>query len=145
MKITSQAFTDGGKIPDEYTKYGKNRIPPLHIEDIPDYARSIAVVVDDPDAPGGTFNHWILFNLSPSTTDIKENCVPVMATQGKNDFGDISYDGPKPPSGEHRYYFKAYALDMMLPVTRGVTRKQLEPELRQHALECATLMGRYAH
>jgi hypothetical protein len=68
-----------------------------------------------------------------------------MATQGKNDFGDISYDGPKPPSGEHRYYFKAYALDMMLPVTRGVTRKQLEPELRQHALECATLMGRYAH
>src|SRR5438046_3541260 len=92
MKITSQAFTDGGKIPDKYTLYGDNIIPPLHLEDVPEKARSLALVVEDPDAPKGTFNHWILFNMDPRTRDIKENCVPVMATQGRNDFGDVEYE-----------------------------------------------------
>jgi Raf kinase inhibitor-like YbhB/YbcL family protein len=111
MKLSSQGFSDGGKIPNKYTMYGENKIPPMHLEGVPENARSLALVVDDPDAPGGTFNHWLLFNLSPATTDIKEDCVPVMATQGLNDFGAIEYDGPKPPSGEHRYFFRAYAFE----------------------------------
>ena len=145
MKITSQAFTDGGKIPDKYTMYGDNVIPPLHLEDVPEKARSLALVVEDPDAPKGTFNHWILFNMDPRTRDIKENCVPVMATQGRNDFGEVEYDGPKPPSGEHRYVFKAFALDAMLPLTRGTRRPDLDREMKEHILDSATLMAKYAH
>jgi len=145
MKITSQAFIDGGKIPDKYTKYGENRIPPIHFEDIPTSARSLALIVDDPDAPQGTFNHWLLFNLDPRTKEIKEDSVPVMATQGRNDFGEVEYGGPKPPSGEHRYFFKAYALDTVLPLSRGAKRPELEREMKDHIVESATLMGKYAH
>jgi len=145
MRITSQAFANGGKIPDKYTMYGDNLIPPLHVDEVPEKARSLAVVVEDPDAPKGTFNHWILFNLDPRTRDIKENTVPVMATQGRNDFGEVEYDGPKPPSGEHRYFFKAYALDAMLPLSRGTKRQDLEREMKEHILDSATLMGKYAH
>src|SRR5439155_17352126 len=91
MKVTSNAFTEGGKIPDKYSKYGENRIPPLHFEAVPERAHSLALIVDDPDAPSGTFNHWLLFNLDPKTKDIKEDCVPVMATQGRNDYGEVGY------------------------------------------------------
>ena len=145
MRISSQAFTNGGKIPDKYSKYGENRIPPIHLEDVPERARSLAIIVDDPDAPRGTFNHWLLFNMDPKTRDIKEDCVPVMATQGRNDYGEVEYGGPRPPSGEHRYFFKAYALDTVLPLSRGVTRPQLEREMKDHVLDEATLMGKYAH
>ncbi len=145
MRITSQAFENGSKIPDKYTMYGENKIPPIHIEGVPKGARSLALVVDDPDAPNGTFNHWLLFNVDPKIHDIKEDCVPVMATQGRNDFGAVEYDGPKPPSGEHRYFFKAYALDTMLPLTRGAKRDELDREIRSCVLDSATLMGRYSH
>ena len=145
MKLTSDAFTDGGTIPDKYTKYGENRIPPLHLEGIPERARSLALIVDDPDAPNGTFNHWILFNVDPRTHDIKEDRVPVMATQGRNDFGGVEYDGPKPPSGEHRYLFKAYALDTVLSAPRGAKCHEVELEMENHVLDHAELMGRYAH
>jgi Raf kinase inhibitor-like YbhB/YbcL family protein len=145
MRISSQAFTDGGKIPDKYSKYGENKIPPLHIDDIPERARSLALIVDDPDAPSGTFNHWLLFNVDPRTRDIKEDCVPVIATQGRNDYGEVEYGGPRPPSGEHRYFFKAFALDTVLPLSRGTSRPQLEREMQNHILESASLMGKYAH
>ena len=145
MKMTSQAFTNGGKIPDKYTRYGENRIPPLHLEEVPLNTRSLALVVDDPDAPSGTFNHWIVFNMDPKTRDIKENSVPVMATQGKNDFGEVEYDGPQPPSGEHRYEFKAFALDTVLALARGVKRQDLDREMKGHVIESATLLGKYAH
>lgn len=145
MRITSQAFSEGGKIPEKYTKYGENRIPPMHIEDVPTNARSLALIVDDPDASRGTFNHWLLFNMDPRICDIKEDCVPVMASQGRNDFGEIEYDGPKPPSGEHRYYFKAYALDTVLPLSRGVKRDELEREMKDHVLDSATLIGKFEH
>jgi len=145
MRITSHAFTEGGKIPDKYTKYGENRIPPIHFEEVPPTARSLAVIVEDPDATRGTFNHWLLFNMDPKVADIKEDCVPVMATQGRNDFGEIEYGGPKPPSGEHRYFFKAFALDTVLPLTRGSGREQLEREMKDHVVDQATLMGKYAH
>src|SRR5260370_12543404 len=101
MQISRQAVTNGGKMPDKYTMYGENRIPPLHLEEIPEKTRSLALIVDDPDAPNGTFNHWLLFNVDPKVHDIKEDCVPVMATQGRNDYGEVEYGGPKPRSGEH--------------------------------------------
>ena len=145
MKITSQVFTNGGKIPDKFTMYGENHIPPLHFDDVPESARSLALIVDDPDAPSGTFNHWILFNMDPKTRDIKEDAVPVMATQGRNDYGEVGYGGPQPPSGEHRYFFKAYALDTVLPLSRGVRRIDLEHEIQDHIIDSATLMGKYAH
>jgi Raf kinase inhibitor-like YbhB/YbcL family protein len=145
MKITSQAFTDGATIPDDYTMYGSNRIPPIHFDDVPERARSLALIVDDPDAPRGTFSHWLLFNMDPKIRDIKENSVPVMASEGKNDFGKAEYDGPKPPSGEHRYFFKAFALDTVLPLSDGSDRVALEREMNGHVLESATLMGKYAH
>ena len=145
MQITSQAFTNGGKIPDKYTMYGENKIPPIHIEQVPEKARSLALIVDDPDAPKGTFNHWLLFNMDPKIKNIKEDCVPVMASQGQNDFGEVGYGGPKPPSGEHRYFFKAYALDTVLPLGRASKRDELEREMKDHVLDSAMLMGKYAH
>jgi Raf kinase inhibitor-like YbhB/YbcL family protein len=145
MKIISQAFANGDKIPDKYSKYSENRIPPLHFEDIPERARSLALIVDDPDAPSGTFNHWLVFNMDPRTHDIKEDSVPVMATQGRNDYGEVEYGGPRPPSGEHRYFFKLYALDTVLAASRGAKRPELEREMENHVLESATLIGRYAH
>jgi len=144
MKLTSPAFKEGGIIPDQYTKYGQNRIPPLHLEGTPIHARSVALIVDDPDAPGGTFNHWLLYNVDPRLQDIKEDSVPTAATQGKNDFGEVEYDGPEPPSGEHRYFFRAYALDTVLALSRGAQRKDLEREMGHHIIDRAELMGRYA-
>jgi Raf kinase inhibitor-like YbhB/YbcL family protein len=145
MRITSQAFENGEEIPIKYTMYGENRIPPLHLEDIPSRTRSLAVIVDDPDAQRGTFNHWLLFNMDPRVHDIKEDSVPVMATQGRNDFGETEYDGPQPPSGEHRYMFKAYALDTVLPLVHGASRPDLDREMREHIVDSCTLMGKYAH
>jgi len=144
MKLNTPAFADGGTIPKEYTREGANRNPPLHLEEIPDSARSLALIVDDPDAPSGTFNHWLVYNMDPKTKDIKENSVPVIATQGRNDFGDTEYDGPQPPSGEHRYFFKAFALDTVLDVPRGAKRQELERAMQGHVLDQAAVMGRYA-
>ncbi|HLX68131.1 MAG TPA: YbhB/YbcL family Raf kinase inhibitor-like protein [Verrucomicrobiae bacterium] len=145
MRITSQAFVNGEKIPDKYSSYGENRIPPLHLEEIPSRTRSLALIVDDPDAPQGTFNHWLVFNMDPRIHDIREDSVPVIATQGRNDFGEVEYDGPKPPSGEHRYFFKAYALDTVLPLARGAKREELDREMTEHVIDSATLMGKFAH
>ena len=143
MQITSPAFKNGTPIPDQYTCYGQNKVPPLHLDDVPERARSLALVVEDPDAPKGTFNHWILFNIDPGVRDIQEDRVPVMAMQGRNDFGEAHYDGPKPPFGEHRYFFKAFALDAMLPLAHGVRRDALDRELKDHVLASAFLVGTY--
>src|SRR4051812_235691 len=117
MKITSSAFLEGGMIPRQYSRDGGDKSPPLHIEDIPDAAKSLVLIVDDPDAPTGTFNHWILFNVDPKTKEIHEDCPPVMATQGRNDWNESHYDGPQPPSGEHRYFFRLYALNTVLALS----------------------------
>jgi len=144
MKINTNAFPEGGVIPDKYARQGSNMNPPLHLDDIPSRARSLALIVDDPDAPSGTFNHWVIYNIDPKTHDIKENSVPVIATQGRNDFGDVEYDGPQPPSGEHRYFFKAFALDTVLDLPRGARRQELEKAMEGHVLDQAATMGRYA-
>ena len=145
MKITSSAFKENESIPKKYAADSGNVNPPLHIEGVPSNAKSLALVMEDPDAPSGTFHHWVLFDISPQTADIKENSVPVIATQGRNDFGEIEYGGPKPPSGEHHYFFKAYALDTVLGLSRGVNSGELESQMEGHVVDKASLMGRYAN
>src|SRR5258707_15719637 len=144
MKISSPVFKKREKIPKDYTRDGADKSPPLHLEEIPGGAKSLALIMDDPDAPSGTFNHWLLFNVDPKVHDIREASAPVMATQGRNDWGEVQYGGPKPPSGEHRYFFKAFALDTVLPLSRGTPRPELEKAMSGHVLDEATLMGRYA-
>jgi Raf kinase inhibitor-like YbhB/YbcL family protein len=144
MNIISTAFQPGGAIPSKYSKNGKNVNPPLHIEDVPAKARSLALVVDDPDAPSGTFNHWVLFNMDPKIQDIHEDSTPVWATRGQNDFGQTQYDGPQPPSGTHHYHFKVFALDEMLNLQPGVRRADLEKAMRGHVIEEADLTAVYS-
>jgi Raf kinase inhibitor-like YbhB/YbcL family protein len=145
MKITSPAFEEGGAIPKEYTADGKNVNPPLHITGVPAETRSLVLIVDDPDAPRGTWNHWLLWNIDPKTTEIPEHSVPSQAVQGTNDFGTTKYGGPSPPSGTHRYYFRLYALDTVLKIPSSAKRTTLDQELAKHpAIGEATLMGKYS-
>ena len=143
MKITSSAFQEGGNIPSQFTCDGANVNPPLHIDQVPAGAKSLALIVDDPDAPGGTFVHWLVWNIDPKTTDIAENSVPPNAVQGKNGFGKTGYGGPCPPSGTHRYYFRVYALDVA-QVQGGSTRADLERAMQGHIIGQGQLMGRYS-
>jgi Raf kinase inhibitor-like YbhB/YbcL family protein len=143
MKL-STVFPEGGIIPQRYTGDGADVNPPLRIEETPGNAKSLALIVEDPDAPSGTFHHWVLYNVDPKTREIKENSVPVIATQGRNDFGELEYCGPRPPSGEHRYYFKVLALDSVLNLPRGVKWPEIEKEISEHVLDQGVVMGRYA-
>lgn len=144
MKLTSTAFTEGEIIPKKFTGDGRNVNPPLHIEDIPADTKSLALLVNDRDAPSGEFNHWVLFNIDPHTHDIVEGCPPVISTQGRNGFGNSEYGGPQPPSGEHRYWFKLFALDTMLNLARGCRQGDVESAMSTHVIDEAVLMGRYS-
>jgi Raf kinase inhibitor-like YbhB/YbcL family protein len=144
MKITSPAFVEGGNIPKKYTCDGNDISPPLQIQGVPAAAKSLVLIVDDPDAPRGTWNHWLVWNIDPATAGIAENSVPPKALQGKTDFGTAKYGGPCPPSGVHRYFFKLYALDTVLALPAGSTRDALEKALAKHILAQGTLMGRYS-
>ena len=144
MKLTTTAFAPGGNIPNEYTLYGDNLVPPLHIDDVPQDARSLALIMDDPDAPNGTFTHWLLFNINPRIHDLGDREIPLGTVRGTNDFGTTEYGGPRPPSGEHRYYWKIFALDSRLNLENGATRDDLEASISGHILASASLMGRYA-
>jgi Raf kinase inhibitor-like YbhB/YbcL family protein len=110
MNITSSGFRHGGRIPDEFSAYGDNISPPLRLEGLTPGAKCWALIMDDPDAPRGTFAHWLLYNIPVSVKDIQAGQVPQRALVGTNDHGTAAYFGPRPPSGEHRYYFTAYAL-----------------------------------
>ena len=130
-------------IPSEYTCDGADRNPPLTIRNIPAKAGSLALIVDDPDAPRGTWVHWVLWNIGPGTTEIPSNSVPSGALQGRNDFGKQAYGGPCPPSGTHRYFFKLYALEASPALKPGATTAQLEEAMKERILEKAELIGRY--
>lgn len=143
MQLKSEAFENGERIPSRYTCDGKNVSPPLRIEDVPEEAESVALVMDDPDAPGGTFDHWLVWNIDPATTEIREGEAPE-GVSGKNDFGDLSYGGPCPPSGTHSYRFKIYALDRTLDLAEGSTKGQLQQAMRGHVLEEHLLEGDYS-
>ena len=143
MKITSPAFQEGGTIPEKFSKNGQNVNPELRIEGAPAEARSLALIVDDPDAPVGLFTHWLVWNIDPKTTDIAEHSVPRGAVQGTNDFPGAHYDGPQPPSGTHRYYFRFFALDQTLSLRAGAKRKELDAAIKDHAIGQGQLMGRF--
>jgi Raf kinase inhibitor-like YbhB/YbcL family protein len=148
IKITSTLFEDGGMIPRPYTCDGPNVSPSLRWENVPAAAKTLALIADDPDAPQGTWVHWVLYNLPAETKGFVEN-VPKQASlpggglQGTNDFRKLGYDGPCPPGGTHRYYFKLYALDAELLLKPGATKAQLLEAMAGHVLADGQLMGRY--
>ena len=130
-------------IPARFTCDGANVNPELEITGVPAGAKSLVLIVDDPDAPAGTWNHWLLWNIDPTTSKIAENSVPAGAVSGKSDFGRTNYIGPSPPSGTHRYYFRLLALDASPALPAGSERAALESAIRGHVLMKAELMGRY--
>lgn len=142
LKITSNAFADGGLIPAKYTCDGVNVSPPLDIEHIPEAAKSLAIIADDPDAPDGTWVHWLVWNI-PLTHHIKEN--QVHGVQGVNDFNKRIYGGPCPrPGKEHRYFFKVYALDTLLELPENTKKYLLERSMSNHILAFGKLTGVYS-
>jgi Raf kinase inhibitor-like YbhB/YbcL family protein len=140
LRVRSVAFTHGGSIPPKYTCEGENVNPPLEISDLPKNTRSIAVIVEDPDAPRGVYDHWIVWNIPPGES-IGENSRPGIS--GKNSFGNTGYGGPCPPSGSHRYFFKVYALDGALDIQAGADKKTLQDAMKGHVLGSAELLGHY--
>ena len=144
LKVTSSAFAEGGTIPKKFSKKGQNVSPELRIEGAPAEAKSLALIVDDPDAPVGLFTHWLVWNIDPRTTEIREKSVPQNAVQGTSDFGSASYGGPCPPSGTHRYYFKAYALDTTLTLPSSAKKAALEKAMAGHIVAEGSLMGTYS-
>ena len=140
MKIESSAFKNRDKIPKKYTCEGDNVSPPLSFRDIPDGSKSLALIVDDPDAPHGTFDHWIIWDLPGNTVDLKEGTSA--SHNGKNSYGVLEYKGPCPPPGKpHRYFFKLYALDTLLNLKDGIEKKELENAMKGHILAEAELVG----
>lgn len=144
MKLASSAFSHNQAIPAKYTCNGENINPPLSILDVPQNAKSLVLIMDDPDAPAGTWVHWIVWNIDPTTKEIAENSVPAGAIQGKTSFGSVGYGGPCPPSGTHRYFFKLYALDATLSLSPSAIKPDLEKAMNGHILEKTELIGLYS-
>lgn len=138
--ITSPAFENEGIIPSKFTCEGENINPPLAVNNIPEGTKTLAVIVEDPDAPKGVFDHWLAWNLPPDIL-IDENRIPGMS--GTNGAGKTGYYGPCPPSGFHRYYFNVFALDDSLNLEEGADKKMLQAAMEQHILAKGSLMGRY--
>lgn len=148
MKLSSSAFKEGEAIPRGYTCDGANVSPPLEWSDVPKNAKTLSLIADDPDAPAGTWVHWVFYNLPAENIGLVEN-VPLTDNlkaggfQGKNDFQKTGYGGPCPPSSTHRYFFKLYAIDSDLPLKAGATRADLEKAMNGHVVGQAQLMGTY--
>ncbi len=149
IEVTSSAFKEGEAIPAKYTCDGENISPPLSWSGIPEKTKSIALIADDPDAPGKTWVHWVLFNLPPDTTSLEENIpgdkeLKNGSKQGVTDFGDHGYGGPCPPGGTHRYNFKIYALDEVIEHSSNIKKQDLIDTMDGHILEEGQLMGKYS-
>jgi hypothetical protein len=144
MQIKSLAFKNGEYIPSKYTCDGENINPPLEVIDIPQNAKTWVLIVDDPDAPSKTWVHWLIWNIPVDNTSIQEGKPPENATYGTNDFSKPEYGGPCPPSGTHRYFFKAYALDTKIDLKGGATKEQLLEEMEGHVIESTQLIGLYS-
>ena len=145
ISVTTPAFQAGGDVAAKFTCSGANVNPELKINGVPNEAKSLVLIVDDPDAPRGLFTHWIVWNIDPKATDIGENSAPAGGIQGTNDFGKRNYGGPCPPSGTHRYFFKIYALDTKLDLKPSARRAELDAAMRGHTLAQGELMARYSH
>jgi Raf kinase inhibitor-like YbhB/YbcL family protein len=143
IQITSSAFTEGSTIPKQHTCDGKNLSPQLAWSGLPQGTKALALILDDPDAPGRTFVHWVLFNIPVETTSLSEG-VQGVGVNGTNDARRTSYSGPCPPSGPaHRYLFKLYALDQALKLSPGATKADVEKAMQGHVLSWGQLMGKY--
>ena len=148
MKLFSPAFREGETIPTKYTCDGQDTSPPLEWEDVPRTAKSLALIVDDPDAPSGLFVHWVLFDVPATENGLTEGVgiggpKAGGGTQGKNGFGKVAYGGPCPPGGTHRYYFHLYAVDTTLGLKPGANRQDVDAALRGHIVGETQMMGRY--
>lgn len=141
LTVTSPSFKQNEMIPSKFTCEGANINPELLIGDIPASAKSLALIMDDPDAPNGTFDHWIIWNIPVEDKKIKENHSP--GTEGKNGRGESKYTGPCPPSGTHHYHFKIYALSKKLELKSGSTKQELENAMKGHVLATGELIGLY--
>ena len=147
MKLSSSAFEEGGKIPSKYTCDGDNINPSLEISDLPPGAKTLALIMEDPDVPknlrpDGMWDHWIVFNIPPDTSEIPEGQEP-RGTHGEGTSGNQNYNGPCPPDREHRYFFKLFALDSTLELKEKAKKPELEKAMEGHILEKAELMGTY--
>lgn len=140
LEVSSKAFKSGGLIPEKYTCDGRNFNPPLDISGLPYDTKTLALIVDDPDAPVGTWVHWLVWNI-PVSMHLKEN--KVHGIEGVNDFQQHHYAGPCPPSGTHRYYFKIYALDDELDLPASTNKLQFEKAMKDHILGYGELVGIY--
>ena len=150
MKLESAAFAEGGTIPERYTCSGDDVSPPLAIRGVPKEAKSLVLICDDPDAPAGTWTHWLIWNLDPKLGLLPEAIVKAQfalggsAAQGVNDFGRVGYGGPCPPPGKpHRYFFRLFALNSSIKLAPGATRAQLEKAIKGLVVDEAFLMGRF--
>ena len=149
MELKSTAFQEGGRIPAKYTCEGQDISPPLTWDGVPEQTQSLALIMDDPDAPVGVFTHWVLFNMPPDSLQLpeaisNESQLPSDTLQGKNDFGRLGYGGPCPPPGyPHQYRFTLYALDQQLELKAGVSKKQLLNAMQEHILAQGQLIGTY--
>ena len=143
LKVTSSAFQEGGNIPSKFTCDGSDTSPSLQITGVPSEAKSLVLIADDPDAPGGFFTHWLVWNIPSQTNSIAEGSAP-NGVQGANDFGKSGYRGPCPPAGVHRYSFKIFALDRELELRSGAKRSQVNAAMKGHVIAQGELVGRYS-
>ncbi|HSW86084.1 MAG TPA: YbhB/YbcL family Raf kinase inhibitor-like protein [Rhabdochlamydiaceae bacterium] len=147
MKLKSRAFQHEGNIPERYSCDGDNINPPLEIEEVPSNAKSLVLIMDDPDVPefvrkDRMFVHWVIYDMPKDIAVIDEDSTP-QGKMGKGTSGEASYFGPCPPDREHRYYFKLYALDKMLNLAAGATKQEVEKAMAGHIIANTELMGRY--
>ena len=143
MEFFSPAFFDDEKMPSVYTCDGKNVNPPLQIDGVDPKAKSLVLIIDDPDAPAGTWVHWVVFNIPPQASYIAEDQVP-QGVLGINSWGETKYNGPCPPFGEHRYFFKLYVLDVVLDLPKGASKHEVEKSMIGHVIDRAEFIGRYS-
>jgi Raf kinase inhibitor-like YbhB/YbcL family protein len=140
--VESPEFSQNGHIPLQYTCDGENINPPIEITNIPEDTKSLALIMEDPDAPSGTYTHWLLWNVQPNEKITQRTSIGV---SGINSFGKTGYGGPCPPSGTHRYYFKVFALDKPLTIVAGEDKNSLLEAMEGHVLATGELVGRYSH
>lgn len=143
MKLTSPEFEHNGDIPSEYTCDDADISPPLDISSVPKAAQSLVLIMDDPDAPSGTWVHWVIWNIAPDTKSFGTG-EKIPWPQGKTDFGRIGYGGPCPPYGVHRYFFKLYALDTKIELAPGATKRDVERSMESHIIATSELIGKYS-
>jgi len=143
IKISSSVFPEGGGIPKKYSCDDQGINPPLSVSDVPSGTKSLVLIVEDPDAPAGTYTHWTMWNIDPGTTEINEGSLPTGAVEGSNSSGQMGYTAPCPPSGTHRYFFRIYALDIKLNLPTRASRDQLDLAMNGHITSQGELMGKY--